>query len=119
MRRRPRRPEPSRGVRCRRGTEDVGECWFATEVLDGNIRLPQHVGPDLYPLLEKVGLVDVKRIKAYLLWEEAGSPWDPHGRDQTFWRACEQLQETALEPKSKGSRHTFASIARYLVERYV
>lgn len=105
--------------------EEMDEDWywanvfFAARVLEGEIRFPYRIGPELYGLLEKVWLEDVKRLKAYLLWERDGCHWQPDGGAKYFFQAADSLRETALSTRLKASLNSFSRAETYVEQSYL
>ena len=93
--------------------------YFAADVLEGEIRFANRIGPELYPMLEGVWLKDVKRLKAYLLWEHDGSHWQPDGGKEYFFKAANLVRDTALGEKLKASPSTFAHAKTYIEQLYL
>ena len=92
---------------------------FATEVLDGRISFPHQISQDLYPLLENVWLEDVKRMKAYLIWEENDCPFDYGDGRHEYFQACRQLRNRILDHKAKASGPGFLKLRNYLEQMYL
>lgn len=109
----------------RSSDEEQKEDWywavacFALEVLEGKIPFAHRIGPDHYHLLEEVWLEDVKRLRAYFLWEAAGSHWSEDAGVQYFFLATDRLRQAALEPKQKASRQSFARAGTYIEQSYL
>jgi hypothetical protein len=96
----------------------AGAC-FALEVLEGKIPFAHRIGPDQYDLLERVWLEDVKRLRAYFLWEGAGSHWHEDGGVQYYFRVTDHLRQAALEPRQKASRQSFTRAETYIEQSYL
>jgi hypothetical protein len=106
-------------------SEEMLEDWyvasvcFATEVLDGRIHFARQVPRELYPLLEGVWLDDVKRMKAYLIWEKAGMPFEPDGGKADYFSACDDLLRRAMDVNAKASQASFADARTYVEQMYL
>lgn len=96
-----------------------GTACFATEVLDDRISFSCQVSRDIYPLLEGVWLEDVKRIKAYLIWESRGAPFEPDGGLDEYFTACKDLWQRAIDGKRKASLTSFADVRTYVEQMYL
>jgi hypothetical protein len=95
------------------------ELIFALEVLEGNIHLRRLADPKSYRRLEIQWLSDVKRMKAYLLWEEhEGSPAPGHP-DDYYLAACRHLQEGLVNEGLKAPLQSFNLLEEYLKTHYL
>jgi hypothetical protein len=95
-----------------------GERIFALEVLEGNIHL-RRLDPRSYHRLEMQWLSEVKRTKAYLLWEpDEGSPALRHS-DDYYFAACEELREALVSQELKAAVERFGPFEEYLVTHYL
>jgi len=92
------------------------ELIFALEVLEGSIHL-RRLGPKSYGRLEQQWLSDVKRTKAYLLWEEQ----EPERRhpDDYYFEACRNLRSGLIKEGLKASAQDFSALEEYLKSRYL
>lgn len=96
----------------------AAELVFALEVLEGRLHLTRRLGPEAWPQLEKMWLSDVKRTKAYLLWEERGEDApDRHRSD--YENACAILRRRLVDEEAKAPAHDFDAVERYLRERFL
>jgi hypothetical protein len=96
---------------------------FAMEVLAGEIHLTRTLRPRSYGNLEGEWLSDVKRTKAYLMWERCvleqqrdRQAWSP---DDFYFEVCKQLRERLAPGKDKAEPVDFAPIRDYLREHYL
>ena len=94
---------------------------FATEVLDGRVSFTREIPRELYPQLESVWLEDVKRMKAYLIWEKSNAPFHPDGGKGDYLLACDQMRQRAMDAqfKANASSASFAEVRTYLEEMYL
>ena len=105
--------------------DEMQDDWYGAmtcltaEILDGRGDFARQLGSDLYRLLGDVWLDDVKRVKAYLIWESNGANWDPTGWTRNFILACEDVNRRTLEESVKASPKTFAHVKTYLEKRYL
>jgi hypothetical protein len=105
--------------------EDEVEDWynamayFAANVFFGRIDLPYQLSADSYGLLEQVHLDEVKRLKAYHLWKEAGSVVADADKDRHYLDGCEQIRQMLLNLKMKTPALDFAHLRSFLTEKYL
>jgi hypothetical protein len=95
----------------------AAELVFALEVLEGRLHLTRRLDSNTWPLLEKEWLSDVKRTKAYLLWEDRGDDPDRHRRD--YDDACAALRGRLVDERAKAPVHDFDVVEKYLRERFL
>ncbi len=101
-------------------TEDWihGERIFALEVLEGNVHL-RRLDPGSYHRLEMQWLSEVKRTKAYLLWEpDEGSPVPRH-TDDYYFAACEGFRNVLVSRELKAAAERFGPFEKYLKTHYL
>lgn len=93
---------------------------FATEVLDGGVHLTRQLGPDSYYRLESQWLDEVKRAKAYFIWEKRrDQPVSPSRHEQDYLEAGRQLRSQLVQEDLKASCLEFADVQEYLTNRYL
>jgi len=93
---------------------------FATEVLEGDFHLTRQLGPDSYRRLESQWLDEVKRAKAYFLWEKRrDQPASPSRHEQDYLEASRQLCSQLVREDLKASCLEFADVQEYLTDRYL
>jgi hypothetical protein len=104
-------------------TEDeMNQDWLAAnlelayEVFEGSIALAQ-LRPESYARLEQCWLEDIKRVKAYYVWLDAGDGWHPELTDRNYSEACRRI-DARLEQHGKEERE-FTAIHDYLENRYL
>ncbi len=96
------------------------ELLFACQVLDGNINFAFQNSPQLYSLLEKIWLTEVKQFKAYFIWEDRRNDWKPGHDEENYYEACKQIRRMLVDkPTIKAHRKTFAEARAYLETRYL
>lgn len=93
---------------------------FAWRVLEGKINFIQQLSPESYWRLEDVWLREVKRYKAYCIWESRGSPftWNPNP-DADYLRACDAILDKLVDPDIKKSSLTEFEKARTYLMHYL
>ncbi len=92
---------------------------FASEVLDAEIFFPYQIGPESYHRLENIWLEDVKRMRAYLIWERRNDGWSPEAELPNYLSACEQLRSKLLDESLKASPASFEDVKSYLNATYL
>jgi len=97
----------------------TAEVCFATEVLDGRISFVRQIAPECYPRLENVWVEDVKRMKAYLIWEKSGMPFEEDGGKREYWQACDELRQFAMQASAKASLASFEQVRLYVEQLYL
>ncbi len=107
-------------VKLRGTSEDMNADWrdakalFALDCLEGRIPFPSGLLPETFSVLESVWLEDVKRVKAYLLWEKCGAGWDPPNQDGHYFSAGAELRALLLDSRSKATLDHFDQVRNYL-----
>ena len=91
---------------------------LAGKALAGKIDLTRDFEPSMFPYLEQVWLDDVKRLRAYRIWQQAGNGWDPCP-ERFYLEACEQLRKLLLDQSIKAPQAAFSWVREYLQTHYV
>jgi hypothetical protein len=91
---------------------------FAIQVFDGNIKFAHQKIPEIYALLEELWFSDVKRFKAYLIWEKESGRY-PDNNIHFFYKACKEIRDMIIESQIKAPRSNFERILRYLEDNYL
>lgn len=93
----------------------VAEAHFCLEVLEGKIPFAR-LSPQSYRHLEGTLLDDVKKLRAYLIWEQRLSG----GRElENYYAACDRLRARALSARRKLPARELERPRRYLEGAYL
>lgn len=92
---------------------------FALEVLYGSIDFAQRLQSKTYDRLEKVWLSEVKRLRAYFIWERRGAPWDLGEGKLDYYQSCQELRELLVNSRFKASPAQFQEAQAYLQTQYL
>jgi hypothetical protein len=96
------------------------EMLFAIKVLEGGFHLARQLGPDSYHRLEQQWLSEVKRAKAFFLWEDRMDKLaQPSRHEQDYLEACRQLRVQLIRKDLKARPQEFEEVKGYLVSRYL
>jgi hypothetical protein len=74
---------------------------FASQVLAGRMNFATQFASDSYPRLQEVWLHEVKRHRAFGVWEEHGCLWNADEGIQDYEEACCRLGTALLAPELK------------------
>lgn len=93
--------------------------FLAADVISGKIRLADQLETGALDFLGGVWLDDVKRLTAYVAWEQADEPAAPEVGDRFYLRACEMLHRRACNVADKASLTAFDRIGRWLNDKFL
>ncbi len=100
--------------------QEMRDDWYdacgllGVKILEGRKLQLTQVDARSYPLLEEIWLADVKRLKAYYIWEldDAGSA------DHNYARAGREIR-TALKTRARSSLESFQVVRAFLETQYL
>lgn len=95
------------------------EVWMASDVLDGVINFTSCIASSSYWHLEYVWVKDVKRLRAYFIWQKRGGGVDPIRQMQDYYEVCEHLQAMLVNPGIKAQAAEFVEVKAYIENRYL
>ncbi len=93
---------------------------FASEVLDGFPNFAGRIGPESYWRLEDVWLKEVKRIRAYFIWQSEGKKlFDSTVEKDHYRRACAHIREMLVDERIKAQANEFGPAKAFLETQYL
>lgn len=95
------------------------EVILASEVLDGKINFAGRIGSTSYWRLENIWLAEVKRLRAYLHWENRRDGFDSVDHLSDYYQACQYIREMLVDAGIKASPTEFAGVKAYLEDLYL
>jgi hypothetical protein len=96
------------------------EILFASKVLEGGFHLTRQLSPDSYHRLESQWFDEVKRAKAYFIWENRQDKLVPPSRHaQDYLEAGRQLRSQLGREDLKASGVELVEVQEYLTHRYL
>ena len=100
-------------------TEDwrQAEVAFATHCLENSSGVVEEYAFAAFDCLRGVWLEDVKRFKAYLIWEDEAADWDPSGSNRRYLDACrwwKNILHTAVEQRPE----MISLLTRYIRDKH-
>ena len=109
-----------------------GEMFLMSDILEGRIDFASRIGASSYPRLEKMWLMEVKELIAYLEWEQHGRRTDFQDRVENYESACEHIRRRLMDEQDpedkramvpyktiKADAAQFGEAKRYLEEHYL
>ena len=93
--------------------------FFVCQILDGNINFAHQNILAIYSFLESIWLSEVKKFKAYFIWENKGGGWEPKFEKNNYYEAGEQIRRMLDNPNIKAPRREFGEVRAYLERRYL
>lgn len=96
------------------------EMLFASKVLEGGFHLARQIGPGSYHRLEQQWLSEVKRAKAFFIYENRMDKLNASPRhEQDYLEACLQIRFQLIRKDLKARAQEFEEIKGYLVNHYL
>jgi hypothetical protein len=92
---------------------------FAASVLEGDVHLARQVGPDSYYRLEQIWLSDVKKAKAFFIWERRDPSLDSDYDKSYYYAACEEVRQMLVNRTIKGTLEEFEDAKYYIEQQYL
>jgi hypothetical protein len=79
----------------------IGKMRFISDILEGNISFALRIPPESYPQLENEWLEDLKKYRAYLIWEARGRGFDLDSGLSNYHAACKWIVERLTDHDMK------------------
>lgn len=92
---------------------------FATRVLYGKLRFASQIPGSSYRHLQSVWLDDVKRVRAYLSWEEQKDAGVESSSEANYAAACSDLEANVLDPTRKERYELFERLDDRFESKYL
>jgi hypothetical protein len=92
---------------------------FAAQVLEGSLHFTRQMGPESYWRLESVWLTDVKKAKAFFIWERRENRPESGFDKADYYAACEEIRQMLVNRGIKGTLEEFEDVKGYLEEKYL
>lgn len=92
--------------------------FFALDVILGRVDFASFVHPSAYEFLETVWLDDVKRLLAYLYWEESGGDHGSRGHRDCYFLACDEINRQMFGPPAQVDETCFELVHSWWKERF-
>jgi hypothetical protein len=92
----------------------LAEIEFAADIIEGNIRFVTKIAPDSYRYLQHEWLEDVKRLKAYLFWEQSGDGWSVDLGEAHYYNACRWFHERLGDMTLKAGTSDFEDAQKFI-----
>ena len=100
--------------------QDMKNDWYSactflvSQLIDSKIINFIQIGPDCYPHLEEIWLKDVKKLKAYFIWENN----DKGSIKRNYYEACKEFRQLLINKKN-ASLEDFEKVKTYLETYYL
>lgn len=98
---------------------ESAKLFFVSEVLDGRINLACRISPGSYWRLEEQWVEDIKRLRAYFIWEPTHKYFDRSEESEDYKQATEDLLKMLVNKDIKARISEFSIVKAYIQENYL
>lgn len=98
---------------------ESAKMFFVSEVLDGRVNMASRISPGSYWRLEEQWVDDIKRLRAYFIWEPTHKYFDRAEESEDFKQATEDLLKILVNKDIKARISEFSVAKAYIQDAYL